>query len=502
MDEPQSPSQAWRLIKPWILPGAIALVVGLGVHEGTGKPVHQAAGLDNGATVLEARDVILDRYVGNIDGAQLDRGAIDGMTKQLDPFSTFLPPKETPAFREETTGKFGGLGIIITLENGLVRVIAPLEETPAWRAGVLPGDLITLIDGDVYEFPTVYDAADSLKGEPGSTILLDLRRDGVAEAIRVEIERAIIEVRSVKGARMVEDGIGYVRLTSFQDDSINQLWKSLQELRGVPADGGAPERELRGLILDLRSNPGGLLDAAVSLCDLFIEEGVIVETRGRDAEKDTRVFKALSANTLLPDTPLAILVDGYSASASEITAGALADHGRAILVGSRTFGKASVQTIFELEEGRSVLKLTTARYYTPSGRAIHREEGAGPEEEWGLLPSIEAPVDPQQLRRIFRWQEDFEIRRLSAAANGGVPKLPLGACSALGAAGGVSAFGATPAPAGTVPLVEPNDPGVRAAVASLLERIEGGGGDAVGAGAPGGAGAGGAPATAGAGSGD
>lgn len=458
-------------LRPWILPGIVAAVVVVGVHEGSASFQRHEAGKDGGATIYEAREFIRHRFVRPVDDAKLDRGAVTGMTSILDPFSAFVPPRKVSEFQEATSGEFGGLGIMIALEAGLVRIMTPLEGSPAWEAGMLPGDLIIRIDGETYEFASIYDAADRLKGKPGTLVQIALQRDGVDHPLDFTIERAVIRVRSVRGTRMVDpdNGIGYIRVTAFQRDTVPEASAAIETL---------VKQGLRGLIIDLRANPGGLLNGAFDFCDLFVSDGLIVETRGRDPTLDQRSYTA-NQETLLPDTPLVVLLDGYSASASEIVGGALSDHGRAVLIGSRSYGKGSVQTVFDLEGGVSILKLTTASYYTPSGRSIHRKEAMDEEDEWGLMPDIETPVTPTELRTIFRWQEDAEVRRLASEARktaNGTDDQPPAPVSTARPAAATAVSGATLAAAASQlaasrPAVPPVDPAVEAAVESLIETL-------------------------------
>ncbi|MBI2894480.1 MAG: S41 family peptidase [Deltaproteobacteria bacterium] len=314
-------------------------------------------------------------YVEEVDQDRLVYGAIRGLVGTLDPHSSFMDPEEFRLLQSDTTGRFGGIGIEIDMRDGMPTVVAPLDGTPAAEAGIRSGDQITEIDGRNTADMTIDDAVRVMRGQPGSRVRLKLRRAGVEAPIELELVRAIIRVESVE-ARSLERGIAYVRIKAFQERTAEHLRRELDRLT---SDGGG---SLRGLVLDLRNDPGGLLDQAVLVSDEFLAEGVIVSTRGQggallDEER-------AHARGTRDGFPMVVLVNEYSASASEIVAGALQDHGRAVVIGKRTFGKGSVQNIIDLPDG-SGLKLTIARYYTPSGRSIQAE---------GIRPDIEVPELP------------------------------------------------------------------------------------------------------------
>lgn len=316
--------------------------------------------LDELQVFAEVFGKIKSEYVDDASDVELLRDAIRGMLSGLDPHSTFLEPEAFEEIRISTEGRFGGLGIEVTTEDGLIKVVTPIDGTPAADADIRPGDIIVMIDGKPVRGMNVRDAVDSMRGEPGSRIVLTIAREDEDDPIDVPLVRAIIKVASVRG-EMIEPGFGYARISSFQSGTSNNLRTQIDKLVQLN------EEPLEGMVLDLRNNPGGVLNAAVDVSDLFLEEGSIVATRGREASNDS-VYRARPGD-ILDGAPLVILVNGGSASASEIVAGALQDHERAIIMGTRTFGKGSVQTVIPMNNG-GALKLTTARYFTPDDRSI------------------------------------------------------------------------------------------------------------------------------------
>lgn len=309
---------------------------------------------------VEILNRVKQGYVEPVTDKQLIENAIRGMLSGLDPHSAYLTPQAFKELSISTSGEFGGLGIQVQMDNGFIRVVAPIDDTPAKRAGIESGDLIIRINGKPIKGMTLREAVKKMRGEPGTQITLTILREGKDGPFEVTIERAIIEVKSVK-SRMLDDGYGYVRISHFSSQTGNSLRKQIDQLK--EKSGGS----LKGIVLDLRNNPGGVLNAAVSVADAFLNKGAIVSIRGRAPNTD-KVFHA-EAGDILDGQPMVVLVNGGSASASEIVAGALKDNGRAIIMGRRTFGKGSVQTIIPLESGAAI-KLTTARYYTPSGNSI------------------------------------------------------------------------------------------------------------------------------------
>jgi len=311
-------------------------------------------------------------YVEKPDDSQLIEGAINGMVTALDPHSRYMNDKAWKDMQETTQGEFGGLGIEVMMENGLVKVVAPMDDTPAAKAGIMSGDLITEIDDDAVQGLTLEQAVNKMKGPVDTKTRLKITRKGVDAPIDVSITREIIRVRPVT---FHTDGgdIGYVRITSFNEQTTDGVKKAIADIvKQIPQD------KLAGYVVDLRNNPGGLLDQAVSVSSAFMSRGEVVSTRGRTAE-ETQRFTARGGD-LTKGKPLVVLINGGSASASEIVAGALHDHKRATLIGTRSFGKGSVQTIIPLGSGNGALALTTARYFTPSGHSIQAQ---------GIKPDIE-----------------------------------------------------------------------------------------------------------------
>ncbi|MBA1148949.1 S41 family peptidase [Ectothiorhodospiraceae bacterium WFHF3C12] len=361
--------------------------------------------LEDLRTFTEVFSRIKRDYVEDVDDQTLLRSAIRGMLSGLDPHSAYLDPKEYKDLQAGTSGEFGGLGIEVGMENGFVKVIAPIDDTPASRAGIQAGDLIVRIDGKPVKGMSLSEAVSLMRGKPGTDIDLTLVRDGADQPIEVTITRAVIEVKSVK-SRMLEPGFGYVRITNFQSNTGPAARQAIDALKAQ--SGG----DLKGLVLDLRNNPGGVLNAAVEVSDAFLADGRIVYTEGR-IDRAEMSFSA-TPDDVISDAPLVVLVNGGSASASEIVAGALQDHKRAVIMGSQTFGKGSVQTILPLQGGAAV-KLTTARYFTPDGRSI-QAEGIAPDVELQRLELTAA-----QDSAMDRVKEADLERHLSNGQSGGEP---------------------------------------------------------------------------------
>src|SRR6266852_3534250 len=299
-------------------------------------------------------------YVDDVSDDTLIEGAINGMLTSLDPHSNYLNAKNFNDMKVQTRGEFGGLGIEVSMENGLVKVVSPIDDPPAVHAGLKPGDLITHLDGTPVQGLTLPEAVDRMRGPVNSDINLTIRREG-REPFDVKLTRAIIKIQSVR-SHIESKNIGYIRITSFNEQTDVGLANALKNLKQQA------DNKLIGVILDLRNNPGGLLDQAVAVSDAFLDKGEIVSTRGRRSD-DAQRYNARPGAKAASGLPIAVLINGGSASASEIVAGALQDHHRAILLGTRSFGKGSVQTIIPLA-GHGAMRLTTARYYTPSGRSI------------------------------------------------------------------------------------------------------------------------------------
>jgi carboxyl-terminal processing protease len=309
-------------------------------------------------------------YVEKPDDAKLIESAINGMLAGLDPHSSYMDPKSFRDMRMMTTGEFGGLGIEVTMEEGLVKVVTPIDETPAARAGVLANDLITHIDDEQVQGLTLNQAVDKMRGPVKTTVRLRIQRKERKDPLEVKLTRETIRIRPVRSR--IESDVGYLRVTQFNEQTYEGLRTAIEK---ISAEVG-PEK-LKGYVVDLRNNPGGLLDQAIMVSDAFLERGEIVSTRGRNAD-ETQRFNAKPGD-LTKGKPLVVLINGGSASASEIVAGALQDHKRATVLGTRSFGKGSVQTIIPLG-GNGAVRLTTARYYTPSGRSI-QAKGIDPNQE-------------------------------------------------------------------------------------------------------------------------
>jgi carboxyl-terminal processing protease len=321
-------------------------------------------------------------YVEKPDDAKLVESAINGMLSGLDPHSSYMDGKSFRDMQIQTRGEFGGLGIEVTMEDGLVKVVAPIDETPAAKAGVMANDIITKLDDEQVQGLTLNQAVEKMRGPVNTKIKLTIMRKGQDKPVEVTIVRDIIRVRSVR-SRVEGDDVGYIRVTQFNEQTTEGLKKALTDIQAqLNSD------KLKGYVIDLRNNPGGLLDQAISVSDAFLEKGEIVSTRGRNAE-ETQRFSA-RAGDLTKNKPIIVLINGGSASASEIVAGALQDHKRATVIGTRSFGKGSVQTIIPLGQGNGALRLTTARYFTPSGNSIQAK---------GIKPDIEILQDvPDDLK--------------------------------------------------------------------------------------------------------
>ncbi len=342
--------------------GAVLLVT---LGQGAGGLSAQAAEANTADTYKQLNlfgdvfEIVRSNYAEDVKDDTLVEGAINGMLTALDPHSNYLNAKNFTDMKVQTRGEFGGLGIEVSMENGLVKVVSPIDDTPAANAGLKPGDLITHLDGTQVQGLTLPEAVEKMRGPVNSDITLTVRREG-REPFDVKLTRAIIKIRSVRSHLEGKD-IGYIRITSFNeqtDINLNNAMKKLKQEAG---------KKLAGIVLDLRNNPGGLLDQAVAVSDAFLDRGEIVSTRGRRSE-DAQRYNARPGD-IASGLPVAILINGGSASASEIVAGALQDHHRAVVMGTKSFGKGSVQTIIPLA-GRGAMRLTTARYYTPSGRSI------------------------------------------------------------------------------------------------------------------------------------
>jgi len=327
--------------------------------------------LDELRTFTEVFSRIKSDYVETVEDKKLLGDAVQGMLAGLDPHSSYLDADSFKDVRVETEGQFGGLGIEVTMENGFVKVVAPIDDTPAARADIRTGDLIIRLDDKAVKGMTLNEAVRLMRGKVGTDITLTVAREGTTKPFKVTLKRAVIKIQSVKH-KLLEPGYGYVRITQFQAGTERYLNDAVKKLNAE--NKGA----LRGLVLDLRNNPGGVLNAAVAVSDAFLNKGLIVYTEGRVA--DSRLKFSATPGDILNGAPIVVLVNGGSASASEIVAGALQDHKRAVVMGTKTFGKGSVQTIVPVSSG-AALKLTTARYFTPNGRSI---------QATGIVPDIAA----------------------------------------------------------------------------------------------------------------
>jgi carboxyl-terminal processing protease len=352
------------------------LTVGVTLSLGTGafasRPAPQATSalpLEELQGFTEVFGKIKSEYVENVDDKVLLQNAIRGMLSGLDPHSAYLDDKEFKELQVGTTGEFGGLGIEVGMEDGFVKVISPIDDTPASRAGVHAGDLVIRLDDTPVKGMSLNEAVSRMRGKPGTYITLTIVREGQSKPLTLRVTRDVIRVKSVK-SRILEKDYGYLRISNFQTQTGEQLVAAVGAMK---KQNGAP---LRGLVLDLRNNPGGVLGAAVSVADAFLEKGMVVYTEGR--AKDSAMKFSATPGDVLNGAPIVLLVNGGSASASEIVAGALQDHQRAIVMGGRTFGKGSVQTIIPMSNETAV-KITTARYFTPAGRSIQAE---------GIVPDI------------------------------------------------------------------------------------------------------------------
>jgi carboxyl-terminal processing protease len=376
-----------RKISPILLSAATGVVVTLMAtqprlfSEGSRA---QAAAAD-GYRQLSLFGIVFERvraeYVEKPDDAKLVTSAINGMLSELDPHSGYMDANSFRNMQVDTRGEFGGLGIEVTMEEGLLKVVAPIDETPAAKAGIMSNDIITHLDEEPVQVLTLDQAVEKMRGRVNTRIKLKIMRKGQDKPVEVSITRDLIRVRSVR-SHLEDDDVGFIRVTQFNEQTTDELKKAIRDLTAQSGD------KLKGFVIDLRNNPGGLLDQAISVSDAFLEKGEIVSTRGRRPEVTQR-FNAHPGD-FTENKPLIVLINGGSASAAEIVAGALQDQGRATVIGTRSFGKGSVQTIIPLGSGNGALRLTTARYFTPSGRSIQAK---------GISPDIEVLQDvPVELK--------------------------------------------------------------------------------------------------------
>lgn len=387
-----------RFLAAGAIAGALALSVPAAAQQNNSETYRQ---LNLFGDVFER---VRADYVEDVSDENLIEAAINGMLTSLDPHSSYLSPKNFRDMQVQTRGEFGGLGIEVTMENGYVKVVSPIDDTPAFRAGLKTNDLITHLDGEQVQGLTLSQAVEKMRGKVGSDLKLTIRREG-REAFDVTVTRAVIKIRSVR-SRMEGDDIGYVRITSFSEQTAEGVERAIKRFKENS------KNKLKGIVLDLRNNPGGLLDQSVKVSDAFLNQGEIVSTRSRRADEGQR-FNAKPGD-VADGMPIVVLMNGGSASASEIVAGALQDHRRGIIMGTRSFGKGSVQTIIPLS-GHGAIRLTTARYYTPSGRSIQAK---------GIDPDIiveQATV--QKVAQPRRTRED-DLRGRLDNPNGAEPAEP------------------------------------------------------------------------------
>ncbi|MGD9781708.1 MAG: S41 family peptidase [Kiritimatiellia bacterium] len=374
----------------WLLVGAVLaanLAVGHRLYSQEVAAAGEKAAEDSPYEMYELFSKIVEQVRAHYVDAdkstyqELIDGALKGMLQSLDPHSQFMDREAFTAMKEDTAGKFGGLGITIGIKDAVLTVIAPMEDTPAFRAGLLSGDKIVEINGESTDGLALEDAVKKLRGDPGTKVKIKIFRPKTQLMKEFELERAVINVPSIKDARVLDGGIGYVRMLQFGEDTADDLQAALDTLE---------TQKVAAIVLDLRSNPGGLLTAAVDVAQKFLKRGdLIVFTRGRDNRME-RSYRARARHTF-PDVPMAVLINGYSASASEIVAGALQDNRRAVLVGEKSFGKGSVQSVLP-QDGGTAIRLTTAKYYTPSERVIH---------DVGIEPDVVVPMSVENWRNIL-----------------------------------------------------------------------------------------------------
>jgi len=380
----------------------------LGQRLGLGWPMAQAAGQDGNRAetyrLLTLFGDVFERvradYVEPTNDRDLVENAINGMLTGLDPHSSFMNAKSYKDMQVQTTGQFGGLGLEVVAENGLIKVVSPMDDTPAARAGMKTNDLITMIDGQTVQGLTLNEAVDKMRGSPGSSIKLTVKRENISTPVEVSMQREVIRIQVVRSR--LEGDIAYIRLVSFNEQTEGAMKRALADLKAKA--GGT----LKGIVLDLRNNPGGLLDSAVNVSDDFLDSGEIVSTRSRHPEETQRI--SAKSGEIAPGLPVVILINGGSASASEIVAGALQDQRRAVVLGTRSFGKGSVQTVMPLQGGVA-MRLTTARYYTPSGRSI---------QGLGISPDIEVAASRTETPH-FGPEREADLNR-ALRNQGGTPQ--------------------------------------------------------------------------------
>ena len=396
----------------WLLAAVVALV-GLSAaiaHAGEEKPPVKDDYYELYKLLADTIDQVERNYIKEVDRRELVEAAIRGVLGKLDSYSTYISPEEVERFRMSVESEFGGIGIQITIQDGQLKVLSPLVGTPAYRAGIIAGDRILEIDGQSTDGLTLDEAVRRLKGKEGTQVTLTVLHPGRKQKETFTLTRERIHVDTVLGDRRKSDDtwdylldperrIGYIRITAFSTDTARELRRALEELKSA---------KMRALVLDLRFNSGGLLSAAIEVADMFISQGRIVSTKGRNSPE--RVWNARKEGTY-EGFPMAVLVNRYSASASEIVAACLQDHKRAVIVGERTWGKGSVQNVIDLEDGRSALKLTTATYWRPSGKNIHRFDDAKESDQWGVQPDegLELKLTDSELLALMEDRRQRDI---------------------------------------------------------------------------------------------
>ena len=399
----------------WWVAGIVGLALGMGMWQAATVGAKAAPATTTSASTTNedlykelelfehALSIVRSDYVEEPQAKDLIYGALKGMLSTLDPYSQFLDPDSYNELKVDTEGEFGGLGIEITIKDELLTVISPIDDTPAYHAGMQPGDRIVKINGELTRGITLLEAVKKLRGKPGTDVTLTVFRESETELKEVAMKRAVITIQSVRAAEMVEDHIGYVRLSDFREKTADDLEVSLKQLR---------EQQMDGLILDLRNNPGGLLDVSVSVAEQFLNrQQLIVSTKGRLRNQNQEMRAHI--NGPVNDIPMVVLINEGSASASEIVAGAIQDHHRGIVMGTKSHGKASVQTIFPLKDG-SALRLTTSKYFTPSGRSIHGQ---------GIIPDVEVPFEKptEQAKNAKGEQSDALFDNIESGAKPAEP---------------------------------------------------------------------------------
>lgn len=375
----------------WALAAAILavnLLVGARIHSKESLPRPREEAYDSMALFTRVVEQIRQNYVDSerVGYRDLTVGALRGLLSSLDEHCEFMDADRYGAMQEDTSGQFGGIGVVVGMRDGMLSVIAPIEDTPGFRAGLTAGDKLVEIEGRRTDSMDLAEAVKLMRGPPGTRVIIKVMREGSAAIRTMEIERAIVNVASVKDARALDEDIGYLRIVQFDERTAGAMDAAVGDLE---------KKKVRALVLDLRNNPGGLLHSAVEVCSRFLPRGtMVVYTQGRD-ERQRQTFLARGGGKAV-SWPVVILVNEGSASAAEIVAGALQDHKRAVVVGQRTFGKGSVQTVIPLDEG-TALRLTTSKYYTPGKRVIH---------DYGIEPDIPIPMPPEDWSRIVRARQE------------------------------------------------------------------------------------------------